>query len=98
MKDARRQGSSTPGDGFTTEALNVTNDSPLSPLCDDCSTNGEAFFCRLSAGAPDAADASDSVEEFPKGTVLFNEGQGYCLLTTSLCARTNRRAGGVCRL
>lgn len=49
------------------------NDTPLTPLCDDCSTQGEPFFCWL-AGADDS-ERSDSVREVPRGTVLFSEGQ-----------------------
>jgi CRP/FNR family transcriptional regulator len=49
------------------------NDAPLNALCDDCSTNGEPFYCWLSAGA--GGDASDSVRHHPRGTVLFVEGQ-----------------------
>lgn len=51
------------------------NDSPLSPLCDDCSTNGEPFFCWLPAGAGGDTDAAVSFREYPRGVVLFNEGQ-----------------------
>jgi CRP/FNR family transcriptional regulator, cyclic AMP receptor protein len=46
-------------------------DGTLPPLCANCSTNGEPNFCWLPAGA----DRSDSVGEYPKGTVLFNEGE-----------------------
>ena len=42
------------------------DDARLTSLCDDCSTNGEAFFCWLPNG---------SVREYPKGAALFNEGQ-----------------------
>jgi CRP/FNR family transcriptional regulator, cyclic AMP receptor protein len=48
------------------------NDSQLIPPCDACSTNGEPLFCWLPPG--DAA-AADSVREYPRGTLLFNEGQ-----------------------
>ena len=49
----------------------MMNDAPLNALCDDCSTNGEPFYCWLSADG----DASDSVRHHPRGTVLFAEGQ-----------------------
>lgn len=49
------------------------NDSPLTPLCDDCSTNGEPFFCRVGGG--DASGHSDAAREYARGTVLFSEGQ-----------------------
>src|SRR3712207_4574290 len=51
------------------------NEGQLNPLCDDCSTNGEPFFCWLSAGADVDAGASDSVRRSPRGVVLFSEGQ-----------------------
>jgi len=51
------------------------NDIPLPPLCDNCSTNGDANFCWLPVGAGGGSDASDSFREYPKGTVLFDEGQ-----------------------
>ena len=52
--------------------FDAMNESPLTPLCDDCSTNGEPFFCWLPAGD---AGAADLVREYTRGTVLFNEGQ-----------------------
>ena len=65
-------------------------DSPLKPLCDNCSPNGEAIFCWL----PSEPDG-DAAIEFSKGSVLFNEGQapegvyvlrtGRVKLTTSSC-------------
>ena len=38
------------------------------PLC-------EQFFCRLVTGAAGAREAADPAREFPRGTVLFEEGQ-----------------------
>lgn len=49
------------------------DDTPLTPLCDSCSTNGEPRFCWLPADGD--ADTSDSARRYRRDTVLFGEGQ-----------------------
>ena len=56
--------------GITAEVFTAMNDSPIKPLCDECSTNGEPFYCWVSDGK---AVSADSCREFPRGTVLFGE-------------------------
>ncbi len=48
------------------------NQAPLTPICDDCATNGEPFFCWLPAAG---AETPELFRGYPKGTLLFGEGQ-----------------------
>ena len=43
--------------------------------CADCETRFEPFFCGMLKGTSERADAAAPAEEYPRGVVLFNEGQ-----------------------
>ena len=51
------------------------NDSTLPPLCGNCSTDGEPNFCWLSIGSGGDASPPDAIREYPRGTLIFDEGQ-----------------------
>ncbi len=52
-----------------------TNDSPAMGVCANCETQGESFFCGILKNTAGRADAGRHAEEFPRGVLLFAEGQ-----------------------
>ncbi len=56
-----------------TSSPEETNEGPAGGVCANCETRGEPFFCAvLKNGRSDLAGAA---EEFPRGVLLFAEGQ-----------------------
>jgi CRP/FNR family transcriptional regulator len=71
----------------------------MSPSCLDCVQRSERVFCDLTSDALEAFDGIKTAQSFPRGTVLFREGQparGVFLLCEgrvrlSLCAENGSR-------
>jgi CRP/FNR family transcriptional regulator len=70
----------------------------MSPSCVECEQRADRLFCDLAPEALREFDAIKSIQVFPKGTILFREGQpgrGVFLLCQgrarlSLCAEDGR--------
>ena len=56
----------------------------LNPNCDSCPIRQTSAFCNLPAKAQDIFEANSLSMEYPRGAVLFREGDRSSAILTSL--------------